>query len=521
MKVNKRKLFIFISTVLLLVFVFSSVLITKANNVIVFEDVKNCKSVVVNNNMFISSIKENSITLQGVSDNSLNYNFTLNNTPDCVQYSDTGFCAVEIVDNAEDKTICNINIGSIDDDYMKFRNFIFPFDFDKTDIAIDNNLNTYTANCTVSNEIYVFSKHGDLTAKITADEVVNQLLYFKGQVLAFCESNVYAIEGTSLKPLFIRDIINTPVTITGVNSICDNNGELFLSDNNMLTLIADFNSNCLCFKAENYILAVSGNEIYGNDINNPNITASYSLSITPDFVYYAEPYIYAGGYSGDNYVIEKLQVNQLNINEIQDTTAETKEPTQTATVETLLTTEPTDFTETTEVTEPTDATEATDVTEPTGTTENTQSTESTTVSNTLTYSSDVYEIIQQNHIIANVVSKTTVTQFKKNINCNGDITILNKNYTKRTSGYIGTGMKAIFSLGDENVEYTISVKGDLTGEGNVNTIDIDKMFDFRMELDTPTLAQVYAVDFNNNGTLTNVDLLLHERLRLALKNSKS
>ncbi len=512
MKMNKRKIFILISTVLLLLFIFSSVLITKANNVIVFEDVKNCKRVVVNNNILLSSFKENFITLQGVSDNSLNYNFTLNNTPDCVQYSDTGFCAVEIIDNAEDKTICNINIGNINDDYMKFRNFIFPFDFDKTDIAIDNNLNIYTANCTVSNEIFVFSKHGDLTAKITADEAVNQLLYFKGQVLAFCESNVYAINGTSLDPLYIRDTINTPVTITGIDSICDNNGKLFVSDNNMLTMIADFNSNCLCFNAENYILAVSGNEIYGNDIYNPNISASYSLSITPDFVYYSEPYIYAGGYSGDNYVIEKLQVNQLNINEIQDTTAVTTEPIQTTTVETSLTTEPTEFTETTEVTEPTDFTESTDVTEPT---------EPTTIPNTLTYSSDIYEIIQQNHIITNVVSKTTVTQFKKNVNCNGDIIILNKNNTERTSGYIGTGMKAVFSFGNEKVEYTISVKGDITGEGNVNTIDIDKMFDFRMELDTPTLAQIYAVDFNNNGTLTNVDLLLHERLRLALKNSKS
>lgn len=99
---------------------------------------------------------------------------------------------------------------------------------------------------------------------------------------------------------------------------------------------------------------------------------------------------------------------------------------------------------------------------------------------------------------------TTYYQFKQSITYNGyDI-----NFGKRKSGNIGTGGNVTFSIGKKEKKYIFIVPGDVTGEGNVNTRDIDALFAHLLKSSSLEGAYKKAADLNGDSKISNADLVL-------------
>lgn len=128
------------------------------------------------------------------------------------------------------------------------------------------------------------------------------------------------------------------------------------------------------------------------------------------------------------------------------------------------------------------------------------------------FSVNNYYVDSTKNVIWNVPSGTTIASFKNNLTFNGyTLEFYNKENVKKTSGKLGTDFTMIVkNNGSEHKRYIISIKGDLTGEGSVNSNDAKLLSRYIME-DTSLLdftdAQYAAADVNNDGIINGIDIL--------------
>ena len=104
---------------------------------------------------------------------------------------------------------------------------------------------------------------------------------------------------------------------------------------------------------------------------------------------------------------------------------------------------------------------------------------------------------------------TTFAGFKNGID-HGDYTVsaLDHNGNTLTSGTPGTGAKLIFTGGGKALTYTIIIKGDVTGEGNVNSRDYNLLSEYLTDISQPDKYTAIAADVNNDNKLTTEDFYL-------------
>lgn len=125
-----------------------------------------------------------------------------------------------------------------------------------------------------------------------------------------------------------------------------------------------------------------------------------------------------------------------------------------------------------------------------------------------TISSSVYDIDETNRVITGIKCGTTIAVFKSNIDYDGyGVSFRNYDGNTRTSGNVGTGFTAEFS-GADTKSYTLIVSGDLTGEGNINSLDVRKYMQWlcgKTELASPFMT---AFDINSDGLCDALDLLI-------------
>lgn len=129
-------------------------------------------------------------------------------------------------------------------------------------------------------------------------------------------------------------------------------------------------------------------------------------------------------------------------------------------------------------------------------------------------SSDVYNIDFDTMAITHIPSTTTVAQFKKNMNYDGyDVEFYR--YEKDTplkSGNVGTATQAIFYNNRERYVFELSVIGDLTGEGNVNTRDKRQIFGHVIGKIQMTGVFVTSADLDDSNEVDIIDIVLLLRL---------
>lgn len=127
--------------------------------------------------------------------------------------------------------------------------------------------------------------------------------------------------------------------------------------------------------------------------------------------------------------------------------------------------------------------------------------------------SSVYYIDRTNSTIQGVTSGTTLAQFKKNISYSGTIHAVKNNGSTIKSGKLGTGTKIY--LMNSDVEFdclTVIVTGDLTGEGNINSNDVQKACNYMLDEDNLDENAILAFDINHNGEVDPVDLVMLNRM---------
>ena len=114
-----------------------------------------------------------------------------------------------------------------------------------------------------------------------------------------------------------------------------------------------------------------------------------------------------------------------------------------------------------------------------------------------------YEETQENGVryIEKIIPETSIGELKRNIETNGTIEIYKEN-TKITNEeqLITTGMEVVIKFREQEVRYTIVVKGDLNGDGKIGIGDLSRLSRYAAGLDN-TLQGAYlrASDIVKDG----------------------
>ena len=120
--------------------------------------------------------------------------------------------------------------------------------------------------------------------------------------------------------------------------------------------------------------------------------------------------------------------------------------------------------------------------------------------------SEYYKI--QDGYITKITYKTTISAFKKNITTNAtqiDFIDVNGNVITNTEELVKTGMKVKFN---NTAAYTIIVRGDLNGDGNISLVDFSKLIAHISERPEFILSgnAAMAADLSGDGKISLLDL---------------
>lgn len=127
-------------------------------------------------------------------------------------------------------------------------------------------------------------------------------------------------------------------------------------------------------------------------------------------------------------------------------------------------------------------------------------------------SSSAYRIDFSSMCISCIPFGTTLAQFKRNICYDGYRISFYRNGAQKKSGKCGTGMKAIFESDRAKYTFELSVIGDITGEGNVNSRDLSLLMEYL--LGTAGFDGVYLIsaDLSGGGRIDIKDLAMMHRM---------
>ena len=122
-----------------------------------------------------------------------------------------------------------------------------------------------------------------------------------------------------------------------------------------------------------------------------------------------------------------------------------------------------------------------------------------------TVSSDVYNVSRDKLTISGISPGTTVAGFKSNMRYNSYSVALFRDGAEKKSGNVGTAMTAVFSSDSEKYSFELSVIGDLTGEGNVNSRDLKLLMDYMIGNADYNGVYLISSDLSGDGKIDVVD----------------
>ena len=127
--------------------------------------------------------------------------------------------------------------------------------------------------------------------------------------------------------------------------------------------------------------------------------------------------------------------------------------------------------------------------------------------------SDKYKL--EANYIKPIQPKTTVKALIEKITTNATSIKVYKNDTVlKDTDYVGTGMKIVFSLGEETKTYTLIVLGDINGDGEANFLDIVSMNKHRLGKKILSEEEKLAGDVVLDGEVDFKDIVKVNKFRL-------
>lgn len=126
--------------------------------------------------------------------------------------------------------------------------------------------------------------------------------------------------------------------------------------------------------------------------------------------------------------------------------------------------------------------------------------------------SELYDIDFNTYRISGIPAGTTFAQLKKNIRHDGYTMSLYRDGKQKKSGNCGTAMTVVFDSDRATYTFELSVNGDITGEGNVNSRDLNILMEYL--IDTYDFNGVYTLsaDLSGDGIVDVKDLALLHRM---------
>ena len=121
-------------------------------------------------------------------------------------------------------------------------------------------------------------------------------------------------------------------------------------------------------------------------------------------------------------------------------------------------------------------------------------------------SSDVYLVDPSRYYISGIPPQTTVATFKKNMRYDGYSLTIYRGNTVKKSGNIGTAMTAVFDSDDFTYTYELAIIGDITGEGNRNSRDLNTLMDYLIGASDFNGAYMLAADLTNDDRVDVCDV---------------
>ena len=125
--------------------------------------------------------------------------------------------------------------------------------------------------------------------------------------------------------------------------------------------------------------------------------------------------------------------------------------------------------------------------------------------------SSLYSIDREHGWIYGLSPSTSAAAFRGNLSGEGEFTLL-RNQQVISSGNAGTGM--VIQLSQDGVvsdTLTLIVYGDVSGEGNVNTLDFRTLRDHLLEKEGLAGPFLQAADINHDKQVNTLDLLALEQ----------
>ncbi len=114
----------------------------------------------------------------------------------------------------------------------------------------------------------------------------------------------------------------------------------------------------------------------------------------------------------------------------------------------------------------------------------------------------IINTVKTDRAVTDAVNQTTIAMLKKSMS--DGVTVYDVDGDEVKSGRLKTGYLLRYSGGD----YPIAVRGDVTGEGNVNTKDIKQLMDVLADLKKLSNEYYIAADYNFDGIVDTCDLVL-------------
>ena len=122
--------------------------------------------------------------------------------------------------------------------------------------------------------------------------------------------------------------------------------------------------------------------------------------------------------------------------------------------------------------------------------------------------SNTYQVDSTRYYISGISPQTTVAAFKKNMDYEGyTLTIYRGNAVKK-SGNVGTSMTAVFDSDEYIYTYELAVTGDITGEGNRNSRDLNTLMDYMIGSADFNGVYMLAADASNDGKVDVCDVAI-------------
>lgn len=425
----------------------------------------------------------NGVYITSFSGSSLSVNYIINNTIDKRTLKISGDIKGVTTDNGVIYALSHNN------NTLFLNRYVYTTDTLNSFIIREPKINSNYKFAVSNNRLY-FAENEDYS-NIACYTIYGEKLYsfYLNSVIDYCTGNnnlyiftknqIYSLDTTdNYQPVCILNSVNIRSNIF----LCDNaffdyNGQIIDQSNNTVISTQIESNQINCAIAGEYYCKYYLNNIYGYDKDNTKYTF-YNINAGENVQMCGyQDKIYLLSEKQELFIIEQSELNFPIIENNNNNTLNNQNNNNNI--------------------------------NPTNSTIKPQTDNSSCSSNKKEFSINNYCIDTDKNIIWDIPSETTIAGLKNNLTYNGyEIKFYDKNNVKKTGGNIGTGFTMVVENNNTEFDrYSISVKGDLSGEGSISKTDVKILSEYFMNDSTLTAEQYTASDCNGDNIINGVDIL--------------